>query len=101
MQDSDYCNRPDAKGYGKVIEALRRWDPLGVYASDHAGPPDEYNDYVMPIVQLLDRGASADELAAVLRKFARDDMGMRPAAGRADEIATELVAFWKEWKSEL
>jgi hypothetical protein len=30
-QESEYLKRPDAMGHLKVLEVLRRWDPLGEF----------------------------------------------------------------------
>ena len=42
---------------------LREWDPCGVGGG---GPDDEYDDYVLPVAQLVMDGKSASEIADYL-----------------------------------
>jgi len=98
MSESEYLKRPDAKGYLRVRDALRRWDPIGVFRFDADWPEDEYDGYIAPIVRLLDRGVTAEGLANVLEHIATESMGVRADPERDRAIAKELVDFWEEWK---
>ena len=93
VASSEYTSRPDAKGYLKVTDALRRWDPIGV--CDQV--PDEYDSYAPVIVRLLDRRVDAKGLAAVLHSIAKEQMGIESDRTRDDAIAEELVRFWRTW----
>ena len=98
MTESEYLRRPDAAGYLKVLDALRRWDPIGVL-SDPDCPGDEYDGYAASVARQLDRGVSADELAQILHQISSDQMGIESNGIRDMEIATELVDYWKEKRS--
>lgn len=96
MSKSEYLKRPDAQGHLKVMELLRKWDPIGVITKENQ---DEYDMYSADIVRLLDRGCSADDLAAVLAKVQKEHMGLTPNAAHDASIASELVGWWRKWKS--
>ncbi|MBP7747480.1 MAG: hypothetical protein KA383_15295 [Phycisphaerae bacterium] len=96
MAESEYLKRPDAAGYLRVLEALQFWDPIGVL-SDPACPRDEYDVYAAPIVRLLDRGVSAEQLMRVLRHIAREEMCIESNAERDAKVAADLVAFGRDW----
>ena len=49
--DSDYLKRLDVQGHLKVKEALRKWDPIGVYGPGSRWPDDEYDAYSGPVVK--------------------------------------------------
>ena len=52
MSKSEYLKRPDAQGHLKVMELLRKWDPIGVITKENQ---DEYDMYSADIVRLLDQ----------------------------------------------
>jgi hypothetical protein len=39
---NEYLKRPDAKGYLKVLDTLKKWDAIGVFGTNPIGPEDEY-----------------------------------------------------------
>lgn len=96
MNHSDYLKRRDAVGHLKVMELLRKWDPIGVISETNQ---DEYDMYSYSIVRMLDSGITAIELAEHLNKIQLERMGLEPKGARDLSIAEELVAFWKKWKS--
>jgi hypothetical protein len=94
-EESDYLKRPDAKGYLKVLECLRQWDPMGVVED----APDEYDSYIPEIIDMLDGGIETEHLAAYLMTLAREHMGVSCDKTQTDKITGELVVFWKKWKT--
>jgi len=92
---SGYLKRPDAKGHLKVLEVLRRWDPIGV--SDLA--PDEYDSYSPGVVQMLDNGIGSIDLKLWLVDLARGHMGLDFVdEAHTQDCAEELIAFWSSWR---
>lgn len=92
-RDSDYPTRPDAAGHLKVLDVLRRWDPIGVVEFS----PDEYDIYAPDIVRMLDRGCSVRELTRWLSDIRSKQMGLGSSTlflSQDKAFATELVAFW-------
>ncbi|MBK6879549.1 MAG: hypothetical protein IPN65_07305 [Elusimicrobia bacterium] len=92
MNNSDYLKRQDAVGHLKVMELLRKWDPIGVISEANQ---DEYDMYSYNIVRMLDSGITAIELAEHLSKIQLERMGLKPKGARDLSIAEELVDFWK------
>jgi hypothetical protein len=90
-----FRRRPEAKGYLKVLEVLREWDPISVLP--YQNEQDEYDCLAAGITRFLDAGAQVGELARHMADHVRDHMGFTPAAARTEECAAKLVAFWKEW----
>ncbi len=66
-----------ARTDNNTIAALRRlwneWDPIGVVSST---VDDEYNGYIEPTFQLLQRNATADEISHYLEYVVGEHMGM-------------------------
>ena len=68
------------------------WDPIGVshlledqdFREDFANVRSEYSNYEDPILSLLINGASEDEIAAALNKFATEWMGIHDASEQAE-----------------
>ena len=82
----------------KEIRALwRDFDPIGVYASpDSECPPDEYDNYLGPCLQLLERRASTEELANYLSYIVGEYMGL----GTTDLVlsqSSEFAGKLQEW----
>ena len=97
-QKSEYLRRPDAKGHMKVLELLRKWDPIGVICKDNQ---DEYASYAPRIIRLLDAGCTAKQLTQELYRIKTQHMGLKRSwfKTREKEISKELVTWWKEWKN--
>ena len=97
--ESEYLRRPDAAGHLKVLECLRKWDPIGVFEIDLNWPKDEYDGYSATIVRLLDAGMSTEDLIKHLREIVEQNMGSTCNVEKTSAIAHELVEFWKKWKN--
>ena len=92
----DYFSDPEFAGYFKVLEVLRRWDPIGVICDDNQ---DEYDGYSVGFMRLLDAGASVDDLVREMRGIVLEHMGMPSLdEAHARACATELAEFWRSWK---
>lgn len=98
---SDYLKRLDVQGHLKVKEALRKWDPIGVYGPNSNWPDDEYDGYSGTVVELIDRGASKDEIVKYLERVCVQHMEMPVDRARAETVVEEVLAFWPVWKKEL
>jgi hypothetical protein len=57
----------------KVLELLRKWDPIG--AIDESNQ-DEYDSYAPAIVRALDAGVSADDLTSHSIRIVVEHMGI-------------------------
>ena len=95
MTRNEYLRRADAKGYFKVLEVLRKWDPIGVISERNQ---DEYDSYAAPIVRMLDAGVSVSDLTAHMERIITEEMGFGANTEETRSCAQELVDFWKEWK---
>lgn len=72
-----------------VREVLRHdWDPIGVYGFE--GAENEYDSYVAPVVQLLEKCASVDEIFDFLSWVEVKHMGLTGDPVRTRQIATRL-----------
>ena len=98
---SDYLKRLDTQGHLKVMEALRKWDPIGVYGPGSGCPDDEYDAYSGPVVSLLDSGAPKEKIVQYLRSVCVERMEIGFDRPRAEKIVEELMAFWPTWKKQL
>jgi hypothetical protein len=99
MNESDYLKRPDARGFLAVKDALRRWDPIGVYEIDPNWPDDEYDGYISEIIRILDAGGNVQQVSALLLHFASDNMAVNADHEQTLHIAAELVELWKELRT--
>jgi hypothetical protein len=90
--------RPEWKRLAaRVDETLHyAWDPIGV--RDFPEARDEYDNSMSPVMGLLKRGASVEDLAEFLGQVARDGMGLSDAPRRAkrDSSTAELLVRWRE-----
>lgn len=92
----DYFDDPSFAGHLKVLEVLRRWDPIGVICESNQ---DEYDSYSTDFLTMLDRGATTDDIVRTMQDLVTGHMGM----SSFDEVhsrscAEELVEFWRSWK---
>lgn len=74
---------------GSVL--LNVWDPIGV--RDVPQAQDEYDDYVLPVVQALRNGAGIPELSALLARISEEQMGLPGNAGQPAMAAERLYAL--------
>ena len=87
--------RPEAKGYFKVLEVLRRWDPIGVIDETNQ---DEYDCCAAPIVHQLDRSTTVHDLCKLMEQIAADHLGIGVDEAHTRSCAEELIRFWQDWK---
>ena len=97
-QASSYLKRPGAQRHMKVLEVLRKWDPIGVL-DDPAWPRDEYDAYAPDLIRMLDAQRPRDEMVRHLGWIVSDHMCL----GCDDREHTircvqELIDFWDESK---
>lgn len=55
---------------------LNSWDPIGVI--EHGAPLDEYDCMIAPMLDRLEAGADADEIARFLRVELGEHVGLDP-----------------------
>ncbi|HUZ90574.1 MAG TPA: hypothetical protein VMU78_01535 [Methylocella sp.] len=67
------------------------WDPVGF---GPLLPADEYDAYILGIMQLLGNHCSAEELEAHLVKIEKERFGAAQESGKARVSAKNLVASW-------
>jgi hypothetical protein len=80
------------RGERELRALLYEWDPVGV-AEEPDWPGDEYDDFVAPLRERLERGATAGELAIFLEQQVSDHVGLQPDADREERFAARLVAW--------
>lgn len=86
----DLVNRAD-----ELSRRLDAWDPVGVYARDEgSAPPGEYDRLVGPLLDLLNRGTPAEDIATWLRDELDEHFGVRSAPD-ARIVADELRRWWE------
>ena len=95
MTMNEYLWRSDAKGYLRVLEVLREWDPIGVIGY---GPQDEYDSYAPTIIRMLDAGNGVDDLTKHMVRIVAEHMGISVDKKKTRQCAQKLVDFWQEWK---
>jgi hypothetical protein len=98
MSESEYLKRSDATRHLKVMECLRKWDPIGVFDDDSDWSKDEYDGYSGQIVLMLDAGVDVKFLAKHLRGLAENNMQVGCDAAKTMTIAQELVEYWTKRK---
>ena len=91
MDNSEYLRMPQNQPHLKVMEVLRRWDPIGVITDQNQ---DEYDSYSVPIVRMLDAGATAAEIAEYMRWVVTERMGIGFDERYSRDCAEELVRYW-------
>ena len=78
-----------------------RWDPLGLWAFEHA-PDGEYDSYLVHAAGRLWDGASEDEVTKYLLSAEAEDMGLDGAPDalqRACEVVSALSAYVAKMRS--
>ncbi len=98
---SDYLKRLDVQGHLKVKEALRKWDPIGVYGSDSDWPDDEYDSYSGPIVSFLDSGAPKERILEYLHDICERHITLPFDRPKTEKIIDELIIYWPTWKKQM
>ena len=64
------------------------WDPIGVRGN--AAAADEYDRYAGSVLELLNRGASDEEVANYLTKVEVEWIGLTPNRHRNEDVAAML-----------
>jgi hypothetical protein len=77
------------RGERELRALLYEWDPVGV-APEPDWPGDEYDDFVAPLREKLERGATAGELAVFLEQQVKDHIGLEAEADREERFAARL-----------
>src|SRR5262245_19792319 len=77
------------KRYGPELAFLlwAVWDPLG-------GPPNEYQEYALPLWKLLAKDEGAQEIVTKLAQFRTANMGLPPNQQVDEGVATTLQDWW-------
>ena len=98
---SDYLRRLDVQGHLKVMEALRKWDPIGVFEIDPNWPADEYDRFSAPILNMLDANAPKEKMVKYLEGICVGHIGVSFDRSHTEKVLDELIDFWPRWKKEL
>ncbi|MBN8918550.1 MAG: hypothetical protein J0I31_23420 [Rhizobiales bacterium] len=77
------------KGVRHVL--LNVWDPIGI--RDVPDAQDEYDDYLIPVLQALRNGAEVPELSALLIRIVEEQIGLSADAGQSRQAAEQLYAL--------
>lgn len=93
-RQSEYLRMPQNQAHLKVMEVLRRWDPIGVITDITDVSQDEYDRYSVQIVHMLDAGATADQIVEYMRWVVTERMGIGFNESRSRDLAEELVRYW-------
>ena len=72
---------------------LADWDPLGVTESD--GSSAAYECLVWPLTRLLDREASAEQVASFLSSELAGRFGVDAQTGEPGQFASRLIAWFR------
>jgi len=80
----------------EIRRLWNEWDPIGVAKGDPSD--DEYNGYLAPTLRLLERDASADEIAAYLKWATLEHMGLSQVTSL--EAFAERLRQWFKGKWE-
>jgi hypothetical protein len=95
--DNKDTRNPDPERMGLRAQGIRallaEWDPLGVTRSD--GSSDEYECLVWPLTQLLDREASAEQVASFLSSELAGHFGVDAQTGEPGQFASRLIAWFR------
>ena len=83
--------RPDRKAADLVRSHVNAWDPIGLVSL--GCPDDEYDCIATPLIGLLARGASDEEVLAWLDRMIPDHFGEPCPTG----AATFLVQIREAW----
>ena len=82
-------------GLARVLEVLRKWDPIGVLECPD-WPRDEYDAYAPAIVKMLDEQVSRNKIVDHLGWIASEYMGLgNYDRDHATACVQELIDFWR------
>ncbi len=93
MEHSNYLSMPQNQPHLRVMAVLRRWDPTGVITYENQ---DEYDNYSVQIVHMLDRGATPDDIVEYMRWAVTEHMGLSHFdEPHSRDCAEELINYWR------
>jgi len=73
-----------------------KWDPIGVFhPADSDWPDDEYDAYLAPCLELLERRGSIYELTNYLSYVVVHGMGLGGARSSLEQFAREMVSWYE------
>jgi hypothetical protein len=75
----------------QLLTLINGWDPAGALAA--GAPRDEYDGVVDELLSLLERRATAEEVARFLESEISDHFGARPEG--AAQFATKVVSWFR------
>src|SRR3954470_7824833 len=76
--------------FAELRALVGRHDPFGLLS--HGAPADEYDDIVGPLLRRLERGESAEGIAAWLKGEVANNYGLPPAM--PDTLAVDAAAWY-------
>jgi len=92
MSKNNRTQKKEAMARIRAVQGiLRRWDPMDL-APGKLAPKDEYDDYAYPVVSLVSRGGSVEQLFEYLRSLRIDMVTTRDNAQNDKNIAREILA---------
>jgi len=90
-------NPQDAGVYAALDRLLFwEWDPLGVH--DIHGPEDEYHAYLPGFWKLVTADATAEDIAAYLRRTEVEALGVESTEAHRLDIAKKALALRAAWR---
>jgi hypothetical protein len=90
-EDFEYLRLPQNQPHLKVMEVLRRWDPIGVICDSCQ---DEYDGHSVQVVRMLDADATVESLPEYLRWVVTERVGIDFDEARSRDCAEEFVRYW-------
>ncbi len=95
--DESDDTKPDAQRMSLKAQGIRallaEWDPIGVTESD--GSSADYECLVWPLTRLLEREASAEQVAAFLSSELANHFGADAQRGKPGQFAARLIAWFR------
>lgn len=86
-------NKFQPKQEKELINLLNNWDPIGVYPFK-GGPKDEYEDFVNPIVSVLQKGTNKKELTIFLKQFLKEHVGLTTKVENIERFSDATLKWW-------
>jgi DNA-binding PadR family transcriptional regulator len=82
-----------------ISRLLKRWDPIGVFATQSDWPEDEYEGYVSPIISSLKTGPDESGIKRQLEQIRTEYMGLQPAPNADADAARQICEAWANLKA--
>ena len=97
MSDDNHAAKSDPQRMSLKAQGIRallaEWDPLGITESD--GSSAGYECLVWPLTRLLDREASAEQVASFLSSELAGHFGVDAQTGKPGQFASRLIAWFR------